>query len=149
MMSSVGRQDPPGQPAFSSDYLSGPMTGGMTGQWSLNKTKDSSMPDSFLGLLYFYNPCLHIGLLRPFPPLFSHRNGAGEQVSDKEDNVEYQPKDADTSSLMNGSPVLFLLLVKHSDPKVATSVRTRYLLYLALQQLQMSSKCSLGPQGLL
>ncbi|MED6257759.1 hypothetical protein ATANTOWER_030899 [Ataeniobius toweri] len=49
MMSSVGRQDPPGQPAFSSDYLSGPMMGGMTGQWSLNKTKDSSMPDSFLG----------------------------------------------------------------------------------------------------
>uniref|UniRef100_A0A3Q2D987 Microtubule associated protein 4 like n=1 Tax=Cyprinodon variegatus TaxID=28743 RepID=A0A3Q2D987_CYPVA len=49
MMSSVGRQDPQGQPAFSSDYLSGPVMGGMTGQWSLNKTKDSSMPDSFLG----------------------------------------------------------------------------------------------------
>ncbi|KAM4551680.1 uncharacterized protein PAE49_015366 isoform 7-T7 [Odontesthes bonariensis] len=49
MMSSSGRQDPPGQPAFSSDYLSGPMMGGMTGQWSLNKTKDSSVPDSFLG----------------------------------------------------------------------------------------------------
>uniref|UniRef100_A0A3B5QHP7 Microtubule-associated protein n=1 Tax=Xiphophorus maculatus TaxID=8083 RepID=A0A3B5QHP7_XIPMA len=49
MMSSVGRQDPPGQPAFGSDYLSGPVMGGMTGQWSLNKTKDSSMPDSFLG----------------------------------------------------------------------------------------------------
>ncbi|XP_041848060.1 microtubule-associated protein 4 [Melanotaenia boesemani] len=49
MMSSGARQDPPGQPAFSSDYLSGPMMGGMTGQWSLNKTKDSSMPDSFLG----------------------------------------------------------------------------------------------------
>ncbi|XP_047444730.1 microtubule-associated protein 4 isoform X2 [Mugil cephalus] len=48
-MSSGGRQDPPGQPAFSSDYLSGPMMGGMTDQWSLNKTKDSSMPDSFLG----------------------------------------------------------------------------------------------------
>ncbi|XP_027876227.1 microtubule-associated protein 4-like isoform X1 [Xiphophorus couchianus] len=48
MMSSVGRQDPPGQPAFGSDYLSGPVMGGMTGQWSLNKTKDSSMPDSFL-----------------------------------------------------------------------------------------------------
>ncbi|XP_016533507.1 microtubule-associated protein 4-like isoform X7 [Poecilia formosa] len=49
MMSSVGRQDPPGQPAFGSDYLSGPVMGGMTGQWSLNKTKDSSVPDSFLG----------------------------------------------------------------------------------------------------
>ncbi|PWA25453.1 hypothetical protein CCH79_00005112 [Gambusia affinis] len=49
MMSSVGRQDPPGQPAFGSDYLSGPVMGGMTGQWSLNKTKDSSMPDSLLG----------------------------------------------------------------------------------------------------
>ncbi|XP_029971740.1 microtubule-associated protein 4 isoform X5 [Salarias fasciatus] len=49
MMSSGGRQDPPGQSAFSSDYLSGPMMGGMTDQWSLNKTKDSSMPDSFLG----------------------------------------------------------------------------------------------------
>uniref|UniRef100_A0A3P8NL05 Microtubule-associated protein n=1 Tax=Astatotilapia calliptera TaxID=8154 RepID=A0A3P8NL05_ASTCA len=48
MMSSGGRQDPPGQPAFSSDYLSGPMRG-MTDQWSLNKTKDSSKPDSFLG----------------------------------------------------------------------------------------------------
>ncbi|XP_043991454.1 microtubule-associated protein 4 isoform X12 [Gambusia affinis] len=48
MMSSVGRQDPPGQPAFGSDYLSGPVMGGMTGQWSLNKTKDSSMPDSLL-----------------------------------------------------------------------------------------------------
>ncbi|XP_035769162.1 microtubule-associated protein 4 [Neolamprologus brichardi] len=47
MMSSGGRQDPPGQPAFSSDYLSGPMRG-MTDQWSLNKTKDSSKPDSFL-----------------------------------------------------------------------------------------------------
>ncbi|RVE62004.1 hypothetical protein OJAV_G00173050 [Oryzias javanicus] len=49
-MMSSGRQDPPGQPAFSSDYLSGPMMGGMTGQWSLNKSKDSSVPDSFLGL---------------------------------------------------------------------------------------------------
>ncbi|KAM6919262.1 uncharacterized protein map4l isoform 2-T2 [Xenentodon cancila] len=49
MMSSGGRQDPPGQPPFSSDYLSGSMMGGMTGHWSLNKTKDSSMPDSFLG----------------------------------------------------------------------------------------------------
>ncbi|XP_051251925.1 microtubule-associated protein 4 isoform X1 [Dicentrarchus labrax] len=49
MMSSGGRQDPQGQPAFSSDYLSGPMMGGRTDQWSLNKTKDSSMPDSFLG----------------------------------------------------------------------------------------------------
>uniref|UniRef100_A0A3Q1EQ46 Microtubule-associated protein n=1 Tax=Acanthochromis polyacanthus TaxID=80966 RepID=A0A3Q1EQ46_9TELE len=49
MMSSGGRQDPPGQPSFGSDYLSGPMMGGMTDQWSLNKTKDSSMPDSFLG----------------------------------------------------------------------------------------------------
>ncbi|XP_078790244.1 uncharacterized protein map4l isoform X6 [Oryzias latipes] len=49
-MMSSGRQDPPGQPAFSSDYLSGPMMGGMTGQWNLNKSKDSSVPDSFLGL---------------------------------------------------------------------------------------------------
>ncbi|XP_070830907.1 microtubule-associated protein 4-like isoform X1 [Chaetodon trifascialis] len=49
MMSSGGHQDSPGQPAFSSDYLSGPMMGGKTDQWSLNKTKDSSMPDSFLG----------------------------------------------------------------------------------------------------
>ncbi|KAM6989743.1 uncharacterized protein LKV04_009336 isoform 1-T1 [Tautogolabrus adspersus] len=49
MMSSGGRQDPPGQSAFSSDYLSGPMMGGKTDQWSLNKAKDSSMPDSFLG----------------------------------------------------------------------------------------------------
>ncbi|KAM9323170.1 uncharacterized protein KZ484_021290 [Pholidichthys leucotaenia] len=52
MMSSMmsgGRQDPPGQPAFGSDYLSGPMMGGMTDQWSLDKTKDSSKPDSFLG----------------------------------------------------------------------------------------------------
>ncbi|XP_078790243.1 uncharacterized protein map4l isoform X2 [Oryzias latipes] len=48
-MMSSGRQDPPGQPAFSSDYLSGPMMGGMTGQWNLNKSKDSSVPDSFLG----------------------------------------------------------------------------------------------------
>ncbi|XP_034411211.1 microtubule-associated protein 4 [Cyclopterus lumpus] len=49
MMSSGGRQDPPGQSAFSSDYLSGPMMGVRTDQWSLNKTKDNSMPDSFLG----------------------------------------------------------------------------------------------------
>ncbi|XP_075934581.1 uncharacterized protein LOC142934076 [Anarhichas minor] len=49
MMSSGGRQDPPGQPAFGSDYLSGPMMGGRTDQWSMNKTKDNSMPDSFLG----------------------------------------------------------------------------------------------------
>ncbi|XP_077954988.1 uncharacterized protein LOC120816481 isoform X4 [Gasterosteus aculeatus] len=49
MMSSSGRQDPPGQAAFSSDYLSGPMMGGRTDQWSMNKTKDNSMPDSFLG----------------------------------------------------------------------------------------------------
>ncbi|KAK5859734.1 hypothetical protein PBY51_021265 [Eleginops maclovinus] len=49
MMSSGGRQDPQGQPAFSSDYLSGPMMGGRTDQWSMNKTKDNSMPDSFLG----------------------------------------------------------------------------------------------------
>ncbi|XP_077392843.1 uncharacterized protein LOC144030407 isoform X5 [Festucalex cinctus] len=44
-----GRQDPPGQPAFTSDYLSGPVMGGMTDQWSQNKKKDTSMPDSFLG----------------------------------------------------------------------------------------------------
>uniref|UniRef100_A0A671WMJ6 Microtubule-associated protein n=1 Tax=Sparus aurata TaxID=8175 RepID=A0A671WMJ6_SPAAU len=49
MMSSGGRQDPPGQPAFSSDYMSGPIMGGRADQWSMNKTKDSSMPDSFLG----------------------------------------------------------------------------------------------------
>ncbi|XP_033960218.1 microtubule-associated protein tau isoform X5 [Pseudochaenichthys georgianus] len=49
MMSSGGRQDPQGQPAFSSDYLSGPMMGARTDQWSMNKTKDNSMPDSFLG----------------------------------------------------------------------------------------------------
>ncbi|XP_034052129.1 microtubule-associated protein 4 isoform X6 [Gymnodraco acuticeps] len=49
MMSSGGRQDPQGQPAFSSDYLSGPMMGVRTDQWSMNKTKDNSMPDSFLG----------------------------------------------------------------------------------------------------
>ncbi|XP_031143407.1 microtubule-associated protein 4 isoform X5 [Sander lucioperca] len=48
MMSSGGRQDPPGQSAFSSDYLSGPMMGGRTDQWS--KTKDQSTPDSFLGV---------------------------------------------------------------------------------------------------
>ncbi|XP_057712934.1 microtubule-associated protein 4-like isoform X4 [Corythoichthys intestinalis] len=44
-----GRQDPPGQPTFTSDYLSGPMMSGMTDQWSQNKAKDTSMPDSFLG----------------------------------------------------------------------------------------------------
>ncbi|KAM3604023.1 uncharacterized protein V6R79_005405 [Siganus canaliculatus] len=49
MMTSGGRQDPPGQSAFGSDYLSGPMMGGRADQWGLNKTKDSSMPDSFLG----------------------------------------------------------------------------------------------------
>ncbi|XP_056277130.1 microtubule-associated protein 4 isoform X2 [Pseudoliparis swirei] len=49
MMSSGGRQDPAGQSAFSSDYLSGPVMGGRTDQWSLNKTKDISVPDSFLG----------------------------------------------------------------------------------------------------
>ncbi|XP_068455087.1 microtubule-associated protein 4-like isoform X2 [Clinocottus analis] len=49
MMLSGGRQDPPGQSAFSSDYLSGPMMGARTDQWSLNKTKDNSVPDSFLG----------------------------------------------------------------------------------------------------
>ncbi|XP_030015420.1 microtubule-associated protein tau-like isoform X3 [Sphaeramia orbicularis] len=49
MMSSGGRQEPPGQPAFGSDYLSGPVMGGMTGQWNQNKMKDTSVPDSFLG----------------------------------------------------------------------------------------------------
>ncbi|XP_055007994.1 microtubule-associated protein 4-like [Boleophthalmus pectinirostris] len=49
LMSTGGRQDPPGQTAFSSDYLTGPMMGGMGGQWSPNKPKDSSMTDSFLG----------------------------------------------------------------------------------------------------
>ncbi|XP_028327979.1 microtubule-associated protein 4-like isoform X5 [Gouania willdenowi] len=49
MMSSSGRQDPPGQSGFGPDYLSGPMMSGMSDQWSLNKTKDSSVPDSFLG----------------------------------------------------------------------------------------------------
>ncbi|XP_062284721.1 microtubule-associated protein 4-like [Scomber scombrus] len=48
-MLSGGRQDPTGQSAFSTDYLSGPTMGGMTDQWSQNKTKDSSMTDSFLG----------------------------------------------------------------------------------------------------
>ncbi|XP_049603478.1 microtubule-associated protein 4 isoform X4 [Syngnathus scovelli] len=49
MMFPGGRQDPPGQPAFTSDYLSGPTMGGMSDQWNQNKTKDASMPDSFLG----------------------------------------------------------------------------------------------------
>ncbi|XP_037131880.1 microtubule-associated protein 4-like isoform X1 [Syngnathus acus] len=49
MMFPGGRQDPPGQPAFTSDYLSGPMMGGMSDQWNQNKTKDASMPDSFRG----------------------------------------------------------------------------------------------------
>ncbi|KAL6104794.1 map4 [Pungitius sinensis] len=31
------------------DSKSGPMMGGRTDQWSMNKTKDNSMPDSFLG----------------------------------------------------------------------------------------------------
>ncbi|XP_019724829.1 microtubule-associated protein 4-like [Hippocampus comes] len=44
-----GRQDPPGQPAFASDYLSGPMTGGTSDRWNQNKTRDTSTPDSFLG----------------------------------------------------------------------------------------------------
>lgn len=35
---------------------SGPMRG-MTDQWSLNKTKDSSKPDSFLGPFYFFTFC--------------------------------------------------------------------------------------------
>ncbi|XP_068195968.1 microtubule-associated protein 4-like [Antennarius striatus] len=49
MMSLGGCQNPPGQTAFSSDYLSGPRMGGMTDQWSPNKSKDSNMPASFLG----------------------------------------------------------------------------------------------------
>ncbi|KAM9845435.1 uncharacterized protein ACBR49_012168 [Aulostomus maculatus] len=48
MMLSGGRQDPPGQPAFSADYLSGPVMGGLSDQWG-QKTKDSSTTDSFLG----------------------------------------------------------------------------------------------------
>lgn len=35
---------------------SGPMRG-MTDQWSLNKTKDNSKPDSFLGPFYFFTFC--------------------------------------------------------------------------------------------
>ncbi|CAL8278038.1 unnamed protein product [Lota lota] len=52
MMSSGGRQDPAGQPAFSSDYMSGPknLMGGGSDPWSQTKTKDSSMTDSMLGL---------------------------------------------------------------------------------------------------
>ncbi|XP_056913445.1 microtubule-associated protein 4-like isoform X7 [Takifugu flavidus] len=46
---SGGRQDPPGQASFSSDYMSGPLLSGRTDQWSMNKTKDSGLPDSFLG----------------------------------------------------------------------------------------------------
>ncbi|XP_061746100.1 uncharacterized protein LOC133544887 [Nerophis ophidion] len=49
MMQTGGRPNPAGQPTFTSDYLSGPMVGGMTDQWGQNKTKDSSMPDSSLG----------------------------------------------------------------------------------------------------
>ncbi|XP_077470926.1 uncharacterized protein LOC144085483 [Stigmatopora argus] len=49
VMLSGGRQDPPGQHTFPSDYLSGPMMSGMNDQWSQNKAKDTSMPDSFLG----------------------------------------------------------------------------------------------------
>ncbi|XP_077580543.1 uncharacterized protein LOC144201668 [Stigmatopora nigra] len=49
VMLSGGRQDPPGQHTFTSDYLSGPMMSGMNDQWSQNKAKDTSMPDSFLG----------------------------------------------------------------------------------------------------
>ncbi|XP_034559560.1 microtubule-associated protein 4 isoform X3 [Notolabrus celidotus] len=66
MMSSGGRQDPPGQPAFGSDYLSGPMMGGKTDQWSLNKGKDSSMPDSFLG---FSQPGMGGTMGSSLPPL--------------------------------------------------------------------------------
>eukprot|EP00066_Takifugu_rubripes_P025421 XP_011614687.1 PREDICTED: microtubule-associated protein 4-like [Takifugu rubripes] len=46
---SGGRQDPPGQASFSSDYMSGPLLSGRTDQWTMNKTKDSGLPDSFLG----------------------------------------------------------------------------------------------------
>lgn len=42
--------------------LSGPMMAGRTDQWSMNKTKDSSMPDSFLGPLYFFNLCVFYNL---------------------------------------------------------------------------------------
>lgn len=38
--------------------LSGPMMGGRTDQWSMNKTKDSSMPDSFLGHFTLFNLCI-------------------------------------------------------------------------------------------
>ncbi|KAJ3594900.1 hypothetical protein NHX12_004205 [Muraenolepis orangiensis] len=57
MMSPGGRQDPAGQPAFGSDYLSGPknLMGGISDPWSQTKDKDSSMTGShstpgFVGL---------------------------------------------------------------------------------------------------
>ncbi|XP_030220081.1 microtubule-associated protein 4 isoform X5 [Gadus morhua] len=61
MMSLGGRQDPAGQPAFSSDYLSGPknLVGGGSDPWSQTKTKDSSVTDSMLG---FSQPGMGTGL---------------------------------------------------------------------------------------
>ncbi|XP_039999642.1 microtubule-associated protein 4-like [Xiphias gladius] len=49
MASSVMSSGPAGQPTFSSDSLPGPVMAGITDQWSLNKTKDSSKPDLFQG----------------------------------------------------------------------------------------------------
>lgn len=55
--------------------LSGPMMSGRTDQWSMNKTKDSSMPDSFLGPLYFFNLCVFFNL-----PLCSWQHSESDSV---------------------------------------------------------------------
>lgn len=74
-----------------------------------------------------------------------------KQVSEEEENVEYHPEDTDTSDESDRrSPVVKLLPLKDSSPKMVRSVGAQYLMmYVAGQLLQMSSKRPLGSQGLL
>uniref|UniRef100_A0AAV2JRP8 Microtubule-associated protein 4 n=1 Tax=Knipowitschia caucasica TaxID=637954 RepID=A0AAV2JRP8_KNICA len=117
IMSTGGRQDPPGQPAFSSDYLSGPMMGGMGGkggQWSPNKPKDSSMPDSFLG---FSQSGLGGTGLPPFQTSMG-QSGMGSVLEPQKTSGLFDPKPSPNTT----GAALFKAPEPHAAPNTAPGI---------------------------
>ncbi|KAK7945437.1 hypothetical protein WMY93_001165 [Mugilogobius chulae] len=94
IMSTGGRQDPPGQPAFSSDYLTVQLSddGRDGGQWSPNKPKDSSVPDSFLGFSQSGLGGTGGGVFKPSEPLSTGGTGlhSMDHTTVKSDNKDKQ-----------------------------------------------------------
>ncbi|XP_033507082.1 uncharacterized protein map4l isoform X5 [Epinephelus lanceolatus] len=121
MMSSGGRQDPPGQPAFSSDYLSGPMMGGKTDQWSVNKTKDNSMPDSFLGFSQSGMGGTTGSSLPPFQTSMSStvgQTGMGSAMDTQKNLGMFGVENKTTSNTSGSSPFKTSEVISSGGPEI-------------------------------